>query len=542
MNANIKLKQLLSATENEIIEFKEAKTQFDKRKLGKYFSALSNEANLQGLPNAWLVFGVNDHKQIVGTQCYSTQLDINEIKKEITDKTGVGFIEIHQVIHPNGRVLLLEIPAAPQGMPVAYDGHFYGRSGESLGALALSELERIRHQTQMDWSIGIVPEATFDDLDPQAILVARQKFSLKNPKLAQELQHWDDITFLNKAKITINNKITRTALLLLGKSESAYLLNPASSQITWILKDRNGIEKDYQHFECPLLLNVDKVFAKIRRITYRYIREDNLFPEEVEQYATYIIREALHNAIAHQDYTLGGKISLIEFEDDRLVFCNAGHFIPESVENVIQSDAPEIRYRNRFLADAMVNLNMIDTIGSGIRKMFLLQKERFFPLPEYDLSHNRVQVTIIGRVLDINYARQLAQMPDLTLEQIMLLDRVQKKKTLTNEQAKYLKQHRLIEGRKPNYYLSKMVAQSTGETGQYIRNRAFHDQFYKQKILNYLEQFGSAKREQINELLVPHLPDVLDAQQKYNKVKNLLQALKADGTIRVHQRLWYLSK
>lgn len=97
--------------------------------------------------------------------------------------------------------------------------------------------------------------------------------------------------------------------------------------------------------------------------------------------------EALNNCIAHQDYTLGGKINIVEREDGVLTFLNSGSFIPESIEKVIETDAPENNYRNPFLANAMVNLNMIDTIGSGIKKMFIIQKNKFFPLSEYHLEN-----------------------------------------------------------------------------------------------------------------------------------------------------------
>jgi len=299
---------------------------------------------------------------------------------------------------------------------------------------------------------------------------------------------------------------------------------------------------DYEHFGCPLLLNVDEVFRKIRNLKYRYLQEGTLFPEEVDQYDTYIIREALNNAIAHQDYELGGKITLVEFEDGRLSFNNLGSFIPGAVESVIQADAPESRYRNRFLSDAMVNLKMIDTIGSGIRKMFFIQKERYFPLPEYDLSDNKVQVTITGRVVDFAYAKKLAQHPNLTLEDIILLDRVQKKKTLTNEQAKYLRGLGLIEGRRPNYHISAEVADRSDKRAEYIRNRAFDDQYYKKMILGYLKEFGSAKRLDINRLLLDKLPGVLRPEQKQNKVKNLLQSLRNEGLIEAHGKEWRMSK
>ena len=128
------LSQLLhSVGENEVIEFKEAKRMYDFNKLGRYFSALSNEARLKGLKHAWLVFGIKDNQTVVGTQFRMAAKDLQSLKKEIADKTTsrLTFIEIHEISHPDGRVLLFEIPAAPQGLPVSWDGHYYGRDGES---------------------------------------------------------------------------------------------------------------------------------------------------------------------------------------------------------------------------------------------------------------------------------------------------------------------------------------------------------------------------------------------------------------------------
>lgn len=540
------LSQLLRSTgENEVVEFKEAKRTYDLNKLGRYFSALSNEACLKGLKHAWLVFGVKDNQTVVGTQFRMAAKDLQSLKKEVADKTTnrLTFIEIHEVSHPDGRVLLFEIPAAPQGLPVSWDGHYYGRDGESLGPLNLEEIERLRAQNKVDdWSAGILYAATIDDLDATAVALAREKYTQKNPKLAEDIPKWNTETFLNKAKLTINGKITRTAILLLGKPEASHWINPATATVTWILKDRDGLERDYEHFGCPLLLSVDEVFHKIRNLKYRYMKEGTLFPEEVDQYDPYIIREALNNAIAHQDYNLAGKITVVEFEDGRLCFSNLGRFIPETVESVIKADAPEIRYRNRFLVDAMVGLNMIDTIGSGIRKMFYIQKKRFFPLPEYELADDRVQVTITGRVVDIAYAKKLAAYPDLTLEDIVLLDRVQKRKPITDQQARHLKVQGLIEGRKPNYHISEQLADHSAERAQYIRNRAFDDQYYKKQILEYLEVYKEAKRLDIDMLILDKLPDILDEKQKSNKVKNLLQAMRRAGLIDLDGRTWRMSK
>lgn len=546
MSAEQQLQRLLAgAGESEVVEFKEAKNTYDFTKLGKYFSALSNEANLKGLRSAWLVFGVKDNQRVVGTQFREAFKDLQSLKKEVADKVSqrLTFIEIYTVLHPDGRVLLFEIPAAPQGLPVTWEGHYYGRDGESLGPLSLDEIERIRGQNRLqDWSAGICPGASLTDLSAEAIALARREYATKHPKMSAELPTWSDEIFLNKAKLTIQGQITRTAILLLGKPEAAHWLNPASPTLSWILKDRDGLERDYQHFSCPLLVSADELYRKIRNLKYRYMSEGSLFPEEVDQYDPFIIREALNNAIAHQDYELGGKVSVVEFEDGQLCFSNPGAFIPGSVEQVIQADAPESRYRNRFLTDAMVNLNMIDTIGSGIRKMFLIQKNRFFPLPEYQLEQNRVQVTITGRVLDISYARKLAELPNLALDDIILLDRVQKQKSLSDGQVRHLKAQGLIEGRKPNCHISAQVARHSDDKAQYILNRGFDDDHYKCLICQLIEKFGSAKRADIDKLLVDKLPEVLDIQQKANKIKNLLQSLKKQGVIEPKGKLWQMSK
>ncbi|WP_046270775.1 RNA-binding domain-containing protein [Pseudomonas syringae] len=546
MDAEQQLHRLLASSgESEVVEFKEAKNGYDFSKLGKYFSALSNEANLKGVPSAWLVFGVKDNLQVVGSQLREAFKDLQSLKKEVADKVSqrLSFIDIHTVLHPDGRVLLFEIPAAPQGLPVTWEGHYYGRDGESLGPLSLEEIERIRGQNRpQDWSAGICPGASLADLSTEAIALARREFATKHPKMAAELPAWSDETFLNKSKLTIQGQITRTAILLLGKPEAAHWLNPASPTISWILKDRDGSERDYQHFSCPLLASADEVYRKIRNLKYRYMSDSSLFPEEVDQYDPFIIREALNNAIAHQDYQLGGKVSVVEFEDGQLCFSNPGAFIPGSVEQVIQADAPESRYRNRFLTDAMVNLNMIDTIGSGIRKMFLIQKNRFFPLPEYQLEQNRVQVTITGRVLDISYARKLAELPNLALDDIILLDRVQKHKSLSDAQVRHLKAQRLIEGRKPNFHISAQVARHSDDLAQYILNRGIDDTHYKRLICELIQQSGSARRSAIDKLLVDKLPDVLDIQQKAHKIKNLLQSLKKQGVIEPKGKLWQMSK
>ena len=336
-------------------------------------------------------------------------------------------------------------------------------------------------------------------------------------------------------------------MVLLGKEESEHLLSPYVACIRWSLREVGSTQnKDYEILPMPMLLSVDRLYNKVRNVKYRLVRPDSLFPDEMLRYDMFNIREPLNNAIAHQDYTKCARIEVVEYEDDHIIFQNYGTFLPESVENVVTKDCPESVYRNRFLVEAMRNLNMIETEGGGIKKMFVNQRVRLFPMPEYDLSDGKVRVTIIGKVIDENFARILTDNPELHLDDIMLLDKVQKKKPITDEQAAYLRKRKFIEGRKPNFYLAHKVVSRTKDSnlkGQYIKNRSFDDEYFMKLVIEYLKKFGKASRKDINGLLFGKLSDVLNDDQKKNKVDYLLKKLKEQGKIESNEeRLWVLAE
>ncbi len=526
--------------ETEVVEFKEAKYTYDFNKLGKCFSAISNESNLKSQSYGWLIFGVEDKtKTVVGTQYPTNRADLDRLKGEIASKTNrITFIEIHELSLTEGRVVLFQIPAAPRGIPTSWEGHFYARDGEESTSLSIEKLERIRAQVVHDWSAEICTDATLADLDEAAILQARKNYKAKNPEKALEVDSWDDLTFLNKSKVTIRGKITRTAIILLGRSESEHFIGPSMAKIRWVLK---GAVSDSQIEPCPFLLAVDKIYAKIRNVKYQRIQGNTLFPDEMLRYDPYVIREAINNCIAHQDYSLSGFINVIE-TNDSLIFSNKGCFIPESVEKVVIDNAPEEHYRNPFLASAMCNLKMVDTLGGGIYKMFQCQMARFFPMPEYKLEPERVEVTITGKVIDLKFGQVIAENPHLTLSDIILLDKVQKHKMLTEAEVKHLKEKQMIEGRKPNYFISAAVVSEISNSkirAQYTRQRGVGDDFCKEMILKHIDKLGSATRREIDSILTAKLSEALNEKQKRTKITNLLSALRMAGKI---QRLGYSNK
>jgi ATP-dependent DNA helicase RecG len=181
----------------------------------------------------------------------------------------------------------------------------------------------------------------------------------------------------------------------------------------------------------------------------------------------------------------------------------------------------------------MVKLGMIDSIGYGINKMCKKQIERFFPLPDYRQStREKVVLEIYGHFIDENYSKVLIEKKDLPLTEILLLDKVQKGEDITDEGAKLLKKQDLIEGRKPNFYISQGIAKIVDKKAEYIKNRGFKDSHYKQIILNFIDQYGSASKQDIDKLILDILPPILDDVQKENKVRNLISAMSTrDKTI-----------
>lgn len=520
----------------------------DSLEIGQYLSAMANVAALDGRDRAWLVWGVADGSHdVIGTSFdpFSRKVGGNQslvmwLQQMTQPRADFQF---HEVVHPQGRVVMLEIHPA-RSAPVAFQQVRYIRVDSHKTRLGEQPDKEARLWARLgvkeDWSGVVVSEATLDDLDPEALAAARQRFAEyrlrsepdtnRHEAIRTETASWSDETLLNKARITKQGRITRAALLLLGRDEAAHFLSPADAKISWIPRDAGNATLTSQHFGPPFLLATERAFARVRNLTLDHMPDGTLFPTPVPRYDNWVMREALHNAVAHQDYALGGKINLVEYPD-RLVLSNLGQFLPESVEWMLEHQSPPEHYRNQWLIDGMIRLRMIDQAGSGIRRMFTTQRQRLFPLPDYVFdttpqSLPRVELTLQGQVLDPKFARALMVRSDLTLPQVLLLDRVQKGRGLAPDEARALREQGLIEGRAPRHFISAKVADVTGQKARYIHNRGLDDTYYQRLVLDYLSRYGKATRADLDALLLAKLPDVLSPKQKANKIKNLLQTMR----------------
>lgn len=540
---------LIQHKESEVVEFKKAENNFDFDDLGKYFSALSNEANLRGLDFAWLIFGYDEKKhEIVGTSYKNGEGALNNLKHDFSQHTtdGQTFREIIPIEVDGKRILMFKIPASPRNIVMKWKGIAYGRDGESLKPLNQSKQDEIRRQTPApDWSAEIVLDATIDDLDEVAIAKARKMFKKVHSRIpAEEVNRWSTEEFLSKCELMVNGKLTRAAIILLGKMFSDSKLRPAVAEVTWTLRDEKQDVVDYEHFSVPFILTVDEILAKIHNLTLREMPGGTLFPDTMKQYDDYTIREALHNCIAHQDYTLRQRINFVE-NPGFLYYANGGSFIPGTLENALATNGPQRFFRNACLCKAMVHFNMIDTVSRGIKKMFTEQMERRFPMPDYEIDNEKkeVAVRIYGNAINERYTKLLKDNDNLTLHDCISLDAIQKGHRIDDEIAQDLLKRGLIEGEAPNYTISLGVAKASRQLPQYTKAKGLDKARLKQMVLQLLQNAGKdgARREIIYDYLKDLLPSNKSQEQQLRYLGRLLVEMNEEGTIERIGLRWLLS-
>lgn len=257
------LQNLMERWEYEIVEFKEAKGGYNEDKIGQYFSAISNEANLKQQQFGWFILGVSESvaKHIVGTSFKAGKSELLEklkysLSRDLTD--GISFLDIIElnplVEGKKLRVLMFKIPAAAVGIPTEYKTKYYARSGDSLVPLQQAKIDIIRHQNRQDWSRQILQDSSINFLDKDAIIFARQKFKEKMNRghISEEIDAMTDEEFLTKLKLMKNGRLTMAAMVLLGNPDYDDAFENAPSMM-WRLYSADGVMKDYEIFTVPFI-------------------------------------------------------------------------------------------------------------------------------------------------------------------------------------------------------------------------------------------------------------------------------------------------
>lgn len=532
-------------------EMKNLKNSFagdEKDDLISYVSAI---ANMEG---GHLVIGVQDKTlEIVGTDLSKFNLNFQsavwKLLEHCINLSSEGLsIDEYTTEDTYKTVWIVHIPKHLPRRPVYAHKKAWQRVEDSLVEMTQERLAAILEEPifeAKDWSAEIVPNATLADLDELAVAKARVMFKKVHASKipTEEIDTWTVEELLCNSGIMIDGKLTRAAIILLGKTVSVFKLRPAVVEVTWTLRDGRQEVVDYEHFTVPFILTVDQILSKIRNLTMRELPGGTLFPETMKQYDDYTIREALHNAIAHQDYTLQQRINFVE-NPDFLYYANGGSFIPGTLQKALATKGPQRHFRNECLCRSMVNFNMIDTVSRGIKKMFNEQWRRHFPMPDYEIDalNKEVGVKIYGNTINEKYTKLLKENNTLTLEDCILLDAVQKGHRISEDHVLALLGRGLLEGDVLEYSISLDIAKKTKQLSDYTRNRGLDKAKLQQMILQYLQNAGlvGAKRDAIFEYLKDVLPKTKTQEQQERMVGNILSEMKGAGTIIPKGRTWYL--
>ena len=412
--------------------------------------------------------------------------------------------------------------------------------------LSQDKIDDIRYQSPVsDWSARIVKDATLDDLDELAVAKARIQYKKVHERIpSSEIDAWDINTFLTNSGVMKDGGLTRAALILLGKEFSVRKLEPSIARVSWTRIDSDGLTIDYEHFTTPFILTVDDILKKINNLTMRELPGGTLFPDTMKQYDDYTIREALHNCIAHQDYRLNQRINFVE-TPDYLYYSNAGTFIPGTIEEALEYIGQRKYYRNECLCQAMVNFNMIDTISRGIKTMYAKQRERHFPMPDYQIDNAKkeVNVKIYGKVIDERYAQLLASGTELSLKECIWLDAIQKHKPITKPAIDHLRGRKLIEGKGKELCISLGVARLTHQVPQYTKNKGLAYEALVKLILQLGHNAGEDGFKRIGafEAVENALPAAKGLAEKQRYLGRILVKMGEEGLLRTENRKWYIT-
>ena len=507
------LEEILNKSENEHLECKEAKNRYDFEKLVKYCCALANEGGGK------FVLGVTDRqpRQIVGTKAFPT---FEKTKAGLVERLHLR-IELEEIFHPGGRILVFHVPSRPVGSPIHYKGQYFMRAGEDLVPMLPDVLKRIFDEAGPDFTAEICVSATLDDLDPSAIENFRNLWIKKSGN--EILRDLNVIQLLLDAELVVREEVTYAAIILLGKGESlGRLLAQSEVVFEYRSDDTTGPAQDRQEFRQGFFSFYDKLWELINLRNDRQHFQDGLFIWDILTFNEEAVREAILNAVSHRDFRMAGSVFIRQYPR-RLEVVSPGGFPPGiNLHNVLWEQSP----RNRRIAEAFARCGLVERSGQGMNRIFETCIKESKPKPDFtntDAYH--VWLTLHGDVQDPKFLRFLEKLgkeklSSFTTRDLFVIDFVYRGDTVPEKFKGNLV--RLIEngiiekisrGRGTRYVLSRRFYKFIGKKGAYTRRKGLD-------------------RETNKALLVKHISDNNDDGSRFRDLRQVLPSL-SQGQLKV---------
>lgn len=520
------LEDWMKGVEDEHLEFKEAKNQYNTDKLIRYCSALANERGGK------MILGVTDKKprRVVGTKAFH---ESNDVKAKLVDKLKLR-IEVSEVAHPDGRVLVFEVPPRPIGTPIACDGAYLMRAGEDLVPMTPDMLGRIFDEAGPDYSAEICPKATLDDLDPRAVENMRKMWIQKSGNEA--LLNIELEQLLDDAELVLDGEVTYAALVLLGSHRALgkhlphaeVIFEYRSNESSTPFQQRREFREGFFAFDEELWNVIDA-----RNEVYQY--EEGFFVGDIPTFDRRIVREALLNAVSHRDYRNGGATFVRQFPEKLEVVSPGGFTAGVTPENILWKQAP----RNRRIADVFAKCGLVERSGQGARLMFERSIRDGKLRPDFAGTDDyEVFLTLHGEVRDPRFLEFFSKVGQETLstfstQDFLVVDLIHREQSVpTNLQNRLprLLELGLVEsqgrGKDKTYFLSRRLYSELGKKGEYTRRRGLDKETNKALLLRHIEDSRDegARFEELSQVL-PSL--------SRDQIQGLMRELKQEEYIHV---------
>jgi len=511
-----------SPSESEHLEFKKAANQFDLEKLLNYCCALANEGGGR------LILGVtNDSpRQVVGTKAFP---NLETVKKDIYQRLRFR-VQVQDLRHHNGRVLVFQVPSRPAGQPVRINRIYWMRAGESLTEMSEDRLKEIFNETQKDFSRDICSGATVQHLDESAVEAFRRSWILKSKNDA--LRNLPFTQLLDDAELLRGNQVTYAALVLFGTREALGEFLPNAEVVFEYRSDEGSIpSQQRENFRQGLFLIHTPIWDLINRRNEIQHYQEGLFVYDVPTFSEEVVREAFLNAICHRDYRLQGSVFIRQFPKT-IQFVSPGGF-PDGItpENCLYKQSP----RNRTIAEALERCGLVERSGQGFDKIFSKCLRESKPLPDFsNTDAYQVSLKLSGVVQDPSFIRFLEKLgspliDSFYVDDLLLLDCLRQGKKIPTHLESRLNPladagavELISRGRGARYILSKKFYDFSGRKGAYTRKRGLDRETNKELIIRHLNHHQRGRILEFEEVLPTLTRD---------QIHSLLRELKQEGRV-----------
>jgi ATP-dependent DNA helicase RecG len=518
------LASYLNDMEGENLEFKEAKSSFQFDRLLKYCAALANEGGGK------IFLGITDSRprKIVGSRAFEQpERTRASLMQKIPLRIDAGVID-----HPDGRVLVFEVPTRPLGLAIKIDGIYWARRGDELVPMPEDRLRAIFTETGVDFSAQPCPGASIGDLSPTAIENFRTRWLKKSGNNGLRMR--SDEQLLRDCEALSDAGLTNAALILLGSSDALgrYLAQAEvvfeyrSSESAGPAQHRIDFREGFFDFD-------DKLWGAINLRNDKQHYEEGLFIRDIATFDERSVREAILNAVSHRDYQLGGNIFIRQYPRRLLIESPGGFPLGINADNVLDKQAP----RNRRLADILMKCGLVERSGQGMDLMFERSIQQGKLRPDFTGTDTyQVNLTLNGQVQDANFVRFLeaigqATNHSFTTHDLIVLDRIHREQMIPEPLEQRLGSlidsgavERLGRGRGTRLILARRFYAMAGKRGVYTRKRGLDRQTNKELLVRHIVD-NAQEGSRLSELLQV-LPSLSRSQ-----VQRLLSELRLAGRI-----------